>query len=58
MKKIYALALGLATVFAAGAQNDAKSLFNEGKQAEDAFNKTSLLPSLQAKWLPNTPTAS
>lgn len=39
MKKIYALALGLATVFAAGAQNDAKSLFNEGKQAEDAFNK-------------------
>ena len=39
MKKIYALALGLATVFAAGAQNDAKSLYESGKKAEDAFNK-------------------
>lgn len=39
MKKIYALALGLATVFAAGAQNDAKSLYEAGKKAEDAFNK-------------------
>lgn len=39
MKKIYALALGLATVVCAGAQNDAKSLYEAGKKAEDVFNK-------------------
>lgn len=39
MKKLYALAFGLAAVFATNAQNDAKSLYEAGKKAEDAFNK-------------------
>lgn len=39
MKKIYALALSLCSIGAISAQNDAKSLYETGKEAEDRFNK-------------------
>lgn len=54
MKKIFAVALSFAAVMTAGAQNDAKSLYEAGKKAEGEFNKSIMQAQLTGQMDPGT----